>query len=170
MKIKLHHLIYAGIAVALVAIFLGKGGPEKAIERHMIALAGQIEKSGEESGLVLAERARTLGEAFTDPFRITLEPYGLEIADRGTLARQYAAYRHGSESIEARFADVEIDLGANERSATVLADAVLTARWDGGGSGRERYRLRLDYVLVGGDWKIQRLTLLEILEGPDRLF
>lgn len=170
MKLKLHHLIYAGILIALGVIFLGRGGPEKAIARHVKSLAAQIEKTGDESGLALAERSRALGEAFTDPFTIDLAPYGLEIADRGTLARHFAAYRLGTETIEARFADIDVDIAANERSATVLAVAVLTAKWQDARPGRERYRLQLDYVLIGGDWKIERLILLEVLEGPDRLF
>ncbi len=168
MKLKLHHLIYAGIVIAVAVIFLKGGGAEKAIKRHLSVLEEQIEKSKGETGIALADRARTIGSAFSDPFTIALEPYGLEIKDRATLARHFAAYRQGTRAVEARFTDIDVALGPNERAATVVVDAVLTATWDDGQTGRERYRLRFDYVLIRGDWKIERLTLVEVLAGPER--
>lgn len=171
MKLKLHHLIYAAIAVAALVLLFGRGGAEGAIRRHLDDLAETIAKDGDEGGLALAERARRLGQAFTDGFVIALEPFAVEIRDRATLGRQFAAYRHGTQSIEARFTAVEIALGDSQRSATVLADAMLTARWqDARPPGRERYRLRFDYLLDRGDWRIERLTLVEVIEGPARLF
>lgn len=172
MKIRLHHLLYAGVAVAAVFLIMSRfGSEERRVAARLDALAQLVSKDGEESALALAERGRQLAALFSDDFLIALEPYGAEIRDRASLTRQLAAYRQGTERIEATLADVEIALGRGERTAQVAADAVLSARWsDGRPSGRERYRLRFELAKISGDWKIERLTLVEVIEGPERFF
>lgn len=172
MNVRMHHLLYAAVVVVAGAILLSRfGGEERKVANKLAELTDLIAKDGPENALTLADRGRRVGGLFTPDFVITLPPYGLEIRDRGSLARSFVGYRQGTDAIDAAWDNLDITLAENEQFATATADAVLEAAWsDGRPSGRERYRLAFELRKVKGDWAIGRLELIEVAEGLERFF
>ncbi len=172
MNIRMHHLLYAAITVvAGVILFSRLGGEEKRVASHLGALTDLIAKDGPENALTLADRGRRVGELFTPDFVISLPPYGLELRDRGSLARSFAGYRNNTEEIDASWDNLAISVADNKQFATATADAVLRATWsDGRPSGREHYRLGFELRKLDGKWAIGRIELVEVVEGAERFF
>jgi hypothetical protein len=156
----------AAIAAALVGLFMvwrWYSGDERRIAAEFDALLASVEKSGPESQLDRLGHARDFAERFARDFRVSAKPYEGTITDRQQLMAIVDGYRSGAESVAARGVDREIkvrDNGTAELYARVELDGAY-----GGGPGRERFRVRLGWVLEEGDWKIAEAEIVERLES-----
>ena len=79
------------------------------------------------------------------------------------LAAIVLRYRESSTRIE--IGDAERELAIDGARGTAETTALFVLSGDrGGGPGRERFRARLAWVRIDGDWKIQEFEILEVLE------
>lgn len=166
MTLRAPHLVYAAVAVAAVVLLVrGCGSEEKRVMRRLDDLAEIVDRGEGESALDTAARARRLGEMFTDPFTVRLEPFGQEISDRQGLMRTFAAYRGGYRRIEVGWRDVEIAVAPGERQASATAVAVASGLDAGGLPARDAFRLTFRWQREDGEWRLREVVLVEVLEG-----
>ena len=134
------------------------------INARLDELASLVEKTAGEGQLVGAGKGRKIGELLTPSFEIVITPYGERVTDRGELLRLSLAYRSGTSTVDADFRDRRLEIGPAGRTATLETVAVLSGR-DGEIPRREAYRVTIAWRLDGGQWLIERLEVLEVLEG-----
>jgi hypothetical protein len=73
-------------------------------------------------------------------------------------------YRDGAERIEVGDSERTIEL--DPARGTAGTTAVFAVRGERpGGPGGERFRARIAWVRVEGEWRIQEFEVLEVLEG-----
>lgn len=152
----------AALVVALVAAFRWWRSDARRIEGNFDRLLAAVEKSGEESHLDRLGRAGQFAELFARDFVVTARPYEGTIADRQQLMGILDRYRTSARRIAARGVDRELELRDNG-----TADLFAVVELDGsgpGGPGRERFRLRLTWVLEDGEWRIGEAEIVERLE------
>lgn len=160
------YLLYGVLAAAVVIWFLSTLGTpdETKIRRQLDRVEELIQKSGEEKALESADKARRLGELFTDDMRIFLRPVGQEITSGAELVRPFVGLRHGMDSIEVFFDVEELSVGADAPVATMTARATVSGRGSGR-SGSESFRVVLAWKKVRGSWLIESFDVVEQLEG-----
>ena len=157
----LYGLLFLGIAIW---IYQEWASEERRLLRRLGELQELIEKDGGENDLVAANKARQLGELFTEDFTIHLTPIGETLTDRQRLMQVALQYRRQHSRVGLGFSDRELTLGVQKRRGELLTVASLTATRDGSPS-RGRYRLRFEWQKQDGVWRIHTLEVLEQLEG-----
>jgi hypothetical protein len=166
MKSRTTYLLYAVLAAAVgVWLYNSWSSDRRRIERQLDRFRSLIEKEGDESALAAADRARRVGELLARDFALHLEPYAPVLTDRRELARVVLGYRSRASRIGLDFRDRDLALDETLR----IGDMTLVAAIAGTADGRrysEGYRLRLRWVPEDGEWRIQRVDLLEVLERP----
>ena len=160
------YVLYGALAGAVVLWLLSNlATPDEAkIRRQLDRVEELIAKSGEEKALASADKARRLGELFTDDMAIRLRPVGQEIHSGAELVRPFVGLRHGMESIEVSFDVEELVVGADAPVATLSARATVTGRGSGR-SGSESFRVVMAWKKVRGTWLIESFDVVEQLEG-----
>ena len=150
-----------------MALWIGNqwSSDRRRIERQLGKLQDLIEKTGKESALVAANKAREVGLLLTREFELHLEPYAGVVTDRARLSQVVLGYRNSAASIGLEFRDRDLGLDPDLGIGDMTTVAVVTGSL-GGDRYRERYRLRLRWIEEEGEWLIQRVDLLEVLEGP----
>lgn len=170
MKSRSIQLLYAVLIVAVAFwIWSQWSSDRRRIQRQLGRLQDLIEKTGDENSLTAANKARQVGNLMTREFEIGLEPYAGVVTDRARLSQVVLGYRDASSRIGLDFRDQELGLDETHGFADMTLVATVTGAIDGN-SYRERYRLRLRWIEEEGEWLIQRVDLLEVLEGPQGLF
>lgn len=141
--------------------------PERQIEKGIKRMQKLVSKTPGESDLVALGKARNVSEMFADSFEFRAEGFDFYTRDRQRLAAGVHQYRSFSQAIAMRVRDKELTVDVEHRRAStyLVADFVTQARDI---TGREAYRFRIDWVEQEGDWKIDFVELLEILEEPTR--
>ena len=161
-------------AVALVVLLIGGWmvvrwwvSPRRQVSRTIKEIQKLVSKSPGESDLVALGRARRVSEMFADNFEFRADGFDFYTRDRQRLAAGVHQYRSYSQAIAMRVRDkgLTIDKEHGRASSVLIADFVTQARDI---NGREAYRFRIDWVEQEGDWKIDFVELLEILEEPTR--
>ena len=161
-----------GIAVlvlaALVVFWTSRSGDRGAIERQLGELTELISKDGAETQLIGLNRARLVTELFASSFEVRAEQLRFSTRDRREMAGFIHGYRRGSDRITMRTSGATLDLDAANRRATHRVDFQFTG---GGplGSPSERYRVQINWLEEEGQWKIDYIDLIEILEGGNPL-
>ncbi|MEM8962205.1 MAG: nuclear transport factor 2 family protein [Acidobacteriota bacterium] len=164
MKIRPSTLLFAIVAAALLVWALGTfTGEEGKVRRQLDRLGTVISKSQGENALATVDKASQLIQLFSDDLTVDLGPYNQVIADQRQLTRAYAGFRQSREDIRVGFSDTQIELGDPLPTASMTTTATLSASGDGGGRGV--YRLALRWRKVEGDWRIEHLEILEVLDG-----
>lgn len=163
MKVRGSHLLWGVLAVAVAAWAASRlgGGDEGRIRRQLGRLEDLVAKAEGESDLAGANKVRKIGDLMTPEFEIRIEPYGQVVRDRGELLRVAMAYRSRSRTIDLDFRDQELDVEARTRTAELQAVAVVS----GDGRRRETYRVAVGWSEEGGEWRIRRIDVIEVLEG-----
>ncbi len=160
------YLLYAVLALAVgIWLYNSWSSDRRRIERQLDGFRSLIEKEGEESALTAANKARQVGELLTRDFALHLEPYAGVVTDRRELVRVILGYRTRASRIGLDFRDRDLALDETLK----IGDMALVAALGGVADGqryREGYRLRLRFVPEDGEWRIQRVDLLEVLESP----
>lgn len=164
MRIRLVPLLWLALAVG-VAVWGWRtwASEERRLLRRLDALAENLSRQPGESDLEAAARSRALGTFFADPFSVEVAPIAAEVSDRDRLAQLAFGYRRSRERIGVDFRDVDLALDERLASAVLAARVVVTASGDG--LDREAYRVEIHWRKVAGEWSIERLRVLEVLEG-----
>lgn len=168
---RLPFLLYGLLGLAVVVyLLLGRGGDRERIEKRLGEVGALVEKSEPESDLEALGRARGVGERFTEDFEVRLVPFGEVIRDRGELLRSLFGIRDRANTIGIDFRDkrVEVTPGPERKAAEVQCIVVVTSDSELGRS-RDRYRFHFYWIEEGGEWWLQRVDLMEILEGGSLL-
>jgi hypothetical protein len=161
-------------AVALAVLLIGGWlavrwwvSPERRVNRNIKKIQELVSKTPGESDLVALGKARRLSEMFADNFEFRAAGFDFYTRDRQRLAAGAHQYRSFSQAIAMRVRQKELTVDKEHRRAStyLTADFVTKARDI---TGREAYRFRIDWVEQEGDWKIDYVELLEILEEPTR--
>jgi hypothetical protein len=161
-------------AVALAALLIGGWlvvrwwvSPERRINKKIQQIQKLVSKAPGESDIVALGKARRVSEMFADSFEFRAEDFDFYTRDRQRLAAGVHQYRSYSQAIAMRVRDKELTVNEEHRRAStyLIADFVTKAR---DVTGREAYRFRLDWVEQEGDWRIDFVELMEILEEPTR--
>ncbi len=157
-------LLLAALAAGLAAWWwLGRGGDERAIERQLERLVELAEKEPGETPLAGLERARAITGLFAARFELRARPFDFATRDRQELARAIASYRAGPERISSRVTDRELWLDAEARRAAMR----VTIEFGEGlalTGNRDAYRFQIGWVEENGEWRIDLVDLIEIVE------
>ncbi len=163
-------LLYAALAVAVAVWAYSQWNSDKRrIGRQLSRLQSLVEKDGEENALTQANKAAQLGDLLTGSFEIHLGPFSTVVTDRARLSQVMFQYRSRASRIQVNFRDQELEIDDRLR----IGDMTTVAAVDGnaeGGLYREAYRFRIRWVVEEKEWRMQRVELLEILEGTPGLF
>lgn len=168
---RLPYLLYGLLGIAVGVYFLStREGDEKKIERRLDAIGALIEKSGPEPDLDALGRARDVAEFFLDPFEIRLIPFGETLHDRPSLLRSLLGVRDRADTIGVDFRDKQIEVlpPPGPKRAEVRCIVAVTSNSELGRT-RDRYRFHFFWIEEGGEWWLQRVDLVEILEGASLL-
>ena len=166
MQGRLSYYLYGALAVAFGIWLLGRsGGEERRIVRQLEALEELLEKDGQESNLVAANKARSVARLFDREFEVVLRGYAQGTATSPQqISQAMLRYRTPPSRIEVAFREVEIELAAGEHAADMTAIGVAAATTDGNLS-RRRFRFAFRWVKGQREWVIRRAELLEELES-----
>ncbi len=161
-------LALLALAGALTALFFWWTSDRRRILAQFEALQGELEKSGHEGTLDRLSHARGVAQLFADGFLILAQPYEGTIEDRQQLMAVVDRYRASAERITVSDSEVELKLRPNATAELTAVVEALGIR--PGGPGRERLRLRLAWRKDAGEWRIQELELLEVLDSSGIFF
>ncbi len=161
-------LAVVALAAALLAIFRWWTSDRRRILGRFEALQVAIEKGGSEGALDRLAHAREVTQFFADGFVILAQPYEGTVSDRQQLMGIVDRYRASAETIAVSDSEVELTLRPNatgEMTAVVEAFGIRPQ-----GPGRERLRLRVAWREDDGQWRIQELEVLEVLDTSGLFF
>lgn len=141
--------------------------PERRINKQIQQIQKLVSKAPGESDIIALGKARRVSEMFADSFEFRAKDFDFYTRDRQRLAAGVHQYRSYSQAIAMRVRDKELTVNEEHRRAStyLIADFVTKARDI---TGREAYRFRIDWVEQEGDWRIDFVELIEILEEPTR--
>jgi hypothetical protein len=156
----------AGIAAAAAAgaLFLFWPTDSRRVAARWEKAQGLIEKDGAETRIESFTRVGHLVALFGPGFAVFAAPYEGTITDAQQLAAVVAAYREGAERIEVSDSGREIVVHADRGTADLTTTVEVSGK-RGGGPGRERFRVRVAWREDAGEWWIQELEILEVLDA-----
>ncbi|MDX1644123.1 MAG: hypothetical protein R3244_07180 [Thermoanaerobaculia bacterium] len=156
------------LLVALPALWTGWSSDRRRIEARLEELADAVEKSAPEGALEAVAAARAVTGVFAEPFEIRAAEAGFTTRERQDLMRFVHRYRSTSERIAVDIAVESLDIAGAHSRATMVATFLFRS---GGplGDSTERYRVQANWVEREGEWKIDYIDLLEIVQGDGRL-
>jgi len=151
------------LVLALVALLAWWTSDRRRLGARLAELEGLLEKSAPEDQLTAFGRTRRIVAAFAPGFVVSARPYEGTITDPQQLAGVVMSYRASSARIE--IDDAERDLSIDGARGTAETTALFVLSGDrGNGPGRERFRARIAWVRLDGDWRVQEFEILEVLE------
>ena len=141
--------------------------PERKINKNIQQMQELVSKTPGETDLIALGKARRISDMFAGSFEFRAEDFDFYTRDRQRLAAGVHQYRSYSQAIDMRVHEKQLTVNEGHGRATshLTADFVTKARDI---TGREAYRFRIDWVEQDGDWKIDYVDLLEIVEEPER--
>lgn len=163
-----------GIRIVAVALLLaGAGGwlavwykhPIRRINRQLTEIEKLIAKPPGERNLTALNKARLVSELFADHFEFVADPFDFHTRDRQQLIRGIQQYRSRAQTILLQILDRDISVAAEQHRATSHITALfITKARDI--SGREAYRVQINWLEQEGEWRMDYVRLLEIIEEP----
>ena len=159
-------VLYGLLALGVLVWWFGqRDGDEQRIGRQLDALREVIEKSGGEGDLEAVQRARQLGFFFARDFEVRGDPIGV-LTDRQRLGQIMLQYRRQSETVGLGFRDQQLEIleTGGRKVGEMEVVATLTGR-TGADIRRESYRVAFLWVEEEGEWLLEVVELLEVLEG-----
>lgn len=141
------------------------GSDQRRIKRQVKRLQKLVTKNLGEGNLGALNRAREITEIFADPFDFEAKQFDFRSSDRQSLAVGIHNYRSRAETIRMRIRDWQLDVDKPSRRASlhVTTDFVTDFR---DLTGREAYRWQVNWVEQEGEWRIDYVRLLEVIEDP----
>lgn len=154
--------VVALLAAGVWAGFRWWSSEARRIGAALEALEEAAEMSGPESDLVRLAKARQLIERFAPGFVVFARPYEGTITDPQQLAAVVDRYRATASRVALADRDRRLEVRDNG-----TAEMVCVLQIDGlrdVGPGRETMRVRIGWRKEAGEWLIQELEILEVLE------
>jgi hypothetical protein len=156
------------LALAAVVFWITRSGDRQQIERQLDELSELVSKDGTETPLAGLNRARLVTEHFASHFEVRAQQLRFSSRDKRELTGFIHGYRRGSERINMSASVQALDIDEENRRATHRVDFQFTG---GGplGAPSERYRVQINWLEEEGQWKIDYIDLIEILEDHNHL-
>lgn len=161
------------IVVGLVVLLAGWGlwdwyfSPERRINAQLREIQRLISKAPGESNLEALAKARAATDLFAENFEFEARQFDFHTRDRQQLISGIQSYRSRAQTILMQFPEKELSVGHEGDRATSLVTAYfITKARDL--TGREAYRFQINWVGQEGEWRMDYVRLLEILEEPPR--
>ena len=150
-----------GAVAALAGAWLWWTGDERRLVRRLAEMERLFEKEAPEDQLESFGRTRQIVGMFAPGFLVLARPYEGSVSDLQQLAAIVQRYRDSSDRISIDDSGRRVAVDAARGTAETSA---LFAISGGSGSGSERFRARIAWVRLDGEWKIQEIEILEVLE------
>lgn len=159
-----------GGLLALVAgwwLYSWYTSPERRVNAQLGEIQRLISKAPGESNLEALGKARAAAELFADSFEFEAPQFDFHTRDRQRLISGIHAYRSRAQTVLMQFPEKDISVDPEHRRATsdVTASFVTKAR---DLAGREAYRFQINWVEQDGEWRMDYVRLVEVLEEPPR--
>jgi hypothetical protein len=163
-------LRFGAVAVLLVAGWLlirWYGSEERLINRNLKQIQKAVAKVPGESNLKGLAKARSVSEMFADNFEFEAGQFNFYTRDRQQLVSGILQYRSSAQAILMQIRDKELNVDARHGRATsdLTADFITKASDI---TGREAYRFQINWVERDGEWRIDYVRLLEVIQEPAR--
>ena len=154
---------------ALVVLFAGwrllswYTSPERRINVQLGEIRKLIAKAPGENNLEALAKARKATDLFADSFEFEARQFDFHTRDRQRLISGIHAYRSRSQAILMQYPDKEIsvDPGHGRATSHVTVQFITKAR---DLAGREAYRFQINWVERDGEWRMDYVRLLEVLD------
>jgi hypothetical protein len=157
-----------GVLAAAVAAWSWWGSDARRIGRALDRVERACEKDGPDGALELVADSHVLLDAFAPGLLVTARPYEGSIRDARELVGVIQRYRATADRIRISDGERTLDLGPG---GTAEMSVVFVVEGDRRGSpGRERFRARLFWVEIEGEWKIREVEVLEVLDRSGSIF
>lgn len=164
------------VGVALAALLILVGGwwlfswytsPERRINAQLNEIQKLISKAPGENNLNALAKARAATELFAESFEFEAQQFDFHTRDRQQLISGIHQYRSLAQTILMQFPekDLSVDQEHGRATSQVTAHFITKAR---DVAGREAYRFQINWVERDGEWRMDYVRLLEILEEPPR--
>lgn len=155
------------LLVAIPLVWIWRGSDKRRIEGRLDELCDAVSKQGPESALAALAKDRAVAELFAEPFEVRATQLGFSTRDRRELMRFVHGYRSGAERISMRADEESLSISPELRRATLVAGFVFHS---GGplGSSTERYRVQINWLKGEGEWRIDYVDLIDIVDAPGR--
>ncbi len=156
-------LLLLGAAVYFGYYYFWLEDDERAIHGRVDRLVELASKDGEETVFVGIGRARDIADHFAGEVRLDMgRPFPSGRADRDELTAAIGQARANVDQLRLRVSDRELEIDDDGRRAVMelTGHGDLTARQ---GQGREVRRFRVEWVKEDGEWLIEKIELLDIL-------
>jgi hypothetical protein len=139
--------------------------PQRLIERNLATIQKLISKPPGESDLAALGKARSAAELFANRFEFEAEQFDFHTRDRRQLISGIHQYRSRAQTILMQLRDQELSVDERHGRATSHVTALfITKARDF--AGREAYRFQINWLEQEGEWRMDYVRLLEIIEEP----
>lgn len=160
-------------ALALLAALGGLVGwlhsDRRRISRQVRRIEKLVAKRPGESNLTALNKARQITELFAPGFEFRARQFDFSTRDRRALAGAIHRYRSLSDAVSMRVVSRELHIDGGFRRATLYLTAeFLTGIGDL--RGREAYGFQINWVDHEGEWLIDYVDLLRVIEQPSGRF
>jgi hypothetical protein len=153
------------LGVAALWLFSWYRSPERRIHRSIAEIEKLVAKAPGEDNLTALGKARKIGELFAEEFEFEAQPFDFSTRDRQRLTAAIHQYRSRSQAIAVEIRDRETSVDPQQgRGTSHLTVEFLTKFQDL--AGREAYRFQINWVEEGGEWRIDYVRLLEVIDAP----
>ena len=141
--------------------------PERRINAQLGEIQKLISKAPGENNLNALAKARAATELFADSFEFEAQQFDFHTRDRQQLISGIHQYRSRTQTILMQFPEKDLSVDPQQGRATsqVTAHFITKARDI---AGREAYRFQINWVEQEGEWRMDYVRLLEIIDEPPR--
>lgn len=160
--------------LAAVALILGGWwwytwytSPERQIDKQLGQIQKLIAKAPGEDNLGALAKARAATELFADSFEFEASQFDFHTRDRQQLISGIHQYRSRAQTILVQYPEKELSIDTDQARATshVTVLFVTKAR---DLAGREAYRFQINWLEQDGEWRMDYVRLLEVIEESPR--
>lgn len=151
------------LLIAIAGMYLSWSSDRRRIQRQIESLQELVSKTGPESAIEGLAAARGITGLLASTFDIRADQLGFRTSDRTELMRFVHQYRSGAESIHMRVTTEALNIVPEHRRATQYA----TFEFVSGGplsAAEEFYQVQVDWLLEDGQWLIDSIDLIEIID------
>lgn len=160
-------LALAGLAIALGTWWFHSWytSPERRIVRQLGRIQKLIAKAPGESNLTALGKARAATDLFASEFEFEAAAFDFHTRDRQRLISGIHHYRSRAQTILMQLAEREIsvDAAAGRASSHVTTHFITKTR---DVAGREAYRFQINWLREEGEWRMDYVRLLEVIDEP----
>ncbi len=163
LRILIPAVLVAGAALYFGYFYLWLEDDERIIHSKVNRLVEVAGKDGNETVFVGVSRAREIADHFSSDFSLDLgRPFPGGVSGRDELTAAIVQVRANAQELSLRATDRQLEIAEDGESAVME----LTGRGSlshSGGEAREARRFRVEWIREDGDWKIETVELLDII-------